>query len=61
MADHKDVTIETNESVSASPNAAVVGSSQLLKDFETRQHSLSRKEAIKEHWKPIVSSLHTDM
>lgn len=34
MADVKDPVVETNESIGAA--AAVVGSSQLLKDYEAR-------------------------
>lgn len=56
MTDIKDLVVEENESVGTAP--AVMGSSQLLKDYETRQHSLTRKEAIKEHWKSIAWCLY---
>jgi hypothetical protein len=56
MTDFKDPVVEMNES--HGPAATVMGSSQLLKDFESRQHSLTRKEAIKEHWKPITWCLY---
>jgi len=56
MVDIKDPVVETNENTGPAP--AVVGSSQHLKDFETRQHGLTRKEAIKEHWKPIAWCLY---
>ncbi|KAF1959490.1 general substrate transporter [Byssothecium circinans] len=63
MADAKDAIVKTEPmatatSLSTTPDAsgaaAVVNSSQLLKDFEARQHSLTRKEAILEHWKSIA-------
>jgi hypothetical protein len=41
--------VETTED-----HTAVMGSSQVLKDFEDRQHSLTRKQAIKENWKAIA-------
>jgi hypothetical protein len=51
MADTKEPVIELNEHVGAVP--IVLSSSRLPKDDETCQHGLTRKEAIKEHWKPI--------
>lgn len=33
---------------------AVMGASQQVKDFQARQQSMTRKESIKEHWKPLA-------
>lgn len=42
-------TMHTNEQP-----AAVVGASQLVKDFQARQQAMTRKESIKENWKPLA-------
>lgn len=36
------------------PKNAIIDSSPTLQAFETRQQSLTRKEAIREHWKSIA-------
>jgi hypothetical protein len=41
--------VETTED-----HTAVMSPSQVLTDFEARQHSLTRKQAIKENWKAIA-------
>ncbi|KAF2009537.1 general substrate transporter [Aaosphaeria arxii CBS 175.79] len=53
MADVKDTAIDHVESTHDGATA-VVGSTELLKNFQTRQQSLSRKEAVKEHWKSLA-------
>jgi hypothetical protein len=56
MADIKDPAVETSESVR--PASPIVGTSLLLKEYEAREHGLTRKEAVKEHWKPIAWCLY---
>lgn len=57
MADSKPALVDHVEST-PSPSPAIVGASQTLKDFEARQHSLTRTEAIKENWKAIAWCLY---
>ena len=57
MSDTKANVVDYVES-SDEQTKSVVGASQVLKDFEARSHSLSRKEAIRENWKPICWCLY---
>ena len=47
---HVDETVES----SRGPNEAVVVGSDALKRYEEYQHSLTKKQAFKEEWKPIA-------
>jgi hypothetical protein len=62
MADTKDIKDQVVDHVESSNDPttapAIVGASQVLKDFETRERSMSRKEAIKAHWKAIIWCLY---
>lgn len=56
MAEDKNIVtaqIEETGPAAGEPQA-VVAASKTLRDFETRQHALTRVEALKEEIKPVI-------
>ncbi|KAH7138979.1 general substrate transporter [Dendryphion nanum] len=50
-----DNVVDYVESTTEQGNGmAVMGASQRVKDYQAQQQSMTRKESIKEHWKPLA-------
>jgi hypothetical protein len=48
-------TMQVDDTIEKSSGAgAVIGGSEALKNHEEYQHSLTKKQAFKEEWKPIA-------
>jgi len=57
MSDLKDKVVEDRVEdldVTSSRAPEVFAASQLLKDFEARQHAMTKKEAIVKNWKSLL-------
>jgi hypothetical protein len=48
-------TMQVDDTIEKQQDArAVIGGSETLRKYEEYQHSLTKRQAVKEEWKPIV-------